>query len=103
MYLDYNYFQIICRVIMTLHNLTTFIAIKIFLFVSDIPEVQCAIKCYKCFVAPPTHYTNESSSLCKDFDYSDKFIVNCPYSTFCIKTISSAKIPGNIHFILVNK
>lgn len=69
--------------------------------VSDIPDVQCAIKCYKCLVAPPIYYTNESILLCKDFDNSEKFIVNCPDSTFCKKNIFSAKIPGKLQIILI--
>lgn len=35
---------------------------------------------------------DSNSNLCKDFDYSDKFIVDCPYSTFCVKKNTHAFI-----------
>ena len=35
--------------------------------------------------------------LCSEFDYSDKFIVDCPYSTFCMKKYFTAKIPSPIN------
>ncbi|KAJ8957949.1 hypothetical protein NQ318_001948, partial [Aromia moschata] len=66
-------------------------------FVSGISDVACDIQCYKCLVGPPSFYVNETIRLCKDFDYSEKFIVNCPYSTFCMKRITSAKIPDLIN------
>ncbi|KAG5900064.1 hypothetical protein JTB14_016037 [Gonioctena quinquepunctata] len=67
------------------------------LLVNTFPEIECSTRCYKCLAAPPTYYTKETYHLCEDFDYSDKFIIDCPYSTFCMKTITSAKILGVIN------
>ncbi|XP_030757369.1 uncharacterized protein LOC115883193 [Sitophilus oryzae] len=57
--------------------------------------VQCilytrAIQCYKCIFAENIYTTGES--LCNGFDYSDKFIVDCPYSTYCMKKNTHSKI-----------
>ncbi|XP_019765638.2 uncharacterized protein LOC109541268 [Dendroctonus ponderosae] len=52
-----------------------------------------AIECYKCAFAPYIYFTNESS-FCKDFDHSNRFIVDCPYSTFCVKKNTYAIING---------
>ncbi|XP_018568399.1 uncharacterized protein LOC108908756 [Anoplophora glabripennis] len=64
------------------------------LFLEYIPSLKADLRCYRCIVASPVvNYEGETYNLCKDFDYSEKFIVNCPYSTFCVKKIVSAKIP----------
>lgn len=52
-----------------------------------------AIKCYQCIFAPYVYFTN-NSLLCKDFDYSQKYIVDCPYSTLCMKKNSNIMLNG---------
>ncbi|XP_072934432.1 uncharacterized protein [Epargyreus clarus] len=45
-----------------------------------------SLQCYKCLINPPPgHYYNTTKRLCSHFDYSDKFVVDCPYSTMCMK------------------
>ncbi|XP_060532692.1 uncharacterized protein LOC132705812 isoform X2 [Cylas formicarius] len=56
-----------------------------------------AIQCYKCILAPYIHFSNETLYKCKDIDFSDKFMVDCPFSTFCMKKVTSAKIPALIN------
>ncbi|XP_056640011.1 uncharacterized protein LOC130902561 [Diorhabda carinulata] len=67
------------------------------IFLKNVPTVESTIRCYKCLAALPQYYSTEPVRLCKDFDYSEKFIVTCPYSTFCTKKITSAKIPTTIN------
>ncbi|CAG9770100.1 unnamed protein product [Ceutorhynchus assimilis] len=57
-----------------------------------------AIQCYRCVVAPYVYFSN-GTLLCQDFDYSNRFIVDCPYSTFCVKintyaTLNDIQING---------
>lgn len=52
-----------------------------------------AIKCYKCIFATYIYFAN-NTLLCKDFDYSDKFITDCPYSTLCMKKNFYAVLNG---------
>ncbi|KAK9876363.1 hypothetical protein WA026_012672 [Henosepilachna vigintioctopunctata] len=56
-----------------------------------------AIKCYKCSLTKTNIYLKETIGLCADFDYSDRFKVNCPNSTFCVKKSYKAKIAGLIN------
>ncbi|XP_072388141.1 uncharacterized protein [Diabrotica undecimpunctata] len=65
--------------------------------ITNIPNTESAVRCFKCLSALPQYYTNETIRLCKDFDYSDKFIVECPFSTYCMKKFTSAKIPTTIN------
>jgi len=44
-----------------------------------------SIQCFKCTIVAPPAFLNETKRLCSDFDYSERFIVDCPYSTFCMK------------------
>ncbi|XP_047510819.1 uncharacterized protein LOC125053501 [Pieris napi] len=45
-----------------------------------------ALQCYQCLINPqPGEYYNTTKRLCVHFDYSDKFIVDCPFSTMCMK------------------
>ncbi|KAJ2942801.1 hypothetical protein O0L34_g14988 [Tuta absoluta] len=45
-----------------------------------------SLQCYQCFINPkPGHNYSTTKRLCSNFDYSDDFIVDCPYSTFCVK------------------
>ncbi|XP_026314332.1 uncharacterized protein LOC113226043 [Hyposmocoma kahamanoa] len=45
-----------------------------------------SLQCYQCFINPPPgQYYNTTKRLCQNFDYSDDFIVDCPYSTMCVK------------------
>lgn len=53
-----------------------------------------AIRCYRCSLTKTNLYLTEPSGLCSEFDYSDRFIVDCPESTFCVKKTYQAKIAG---------
>ncbi|KAM3964055.1 uncharacterized protein ACR2FA_002102 isoform 1-T2 [Aphomia sociella] len=45
-----------------------------------------SLQCYRCLINPPPgEKYNTTKNLCAHFDYSDKFIVDCPYSTMCMK------------------
>ncbi|CAG9857670.1 unnamed protein product [Phyllotreta striolata] len=72
-------------------------AVMCFVLLQSIPNAEATIRCYKCLATLPTFYTNETIRLCKDFDYSDKFIVDCPYSTYCTKKFTTANIPTTIN------
>lgn len=45
-----------------------------------------AIKCYRCTVGP-SHRLNGSQQLCLKFSESDNFVVDCPFSTMCLKKV----------------
>lgn len=45
-----------------------------------------AVKCYRCTVGP-TQRQNHTDQLCLKFDQSDDFVVDCPYSTMCMKKV----------------
>lgn len=62
----------------------------IFLFTEHI----LAIECYKCSVSPGSRQLNTTTQLCSQFDESDKFIVDCPYSTMCSKKVLRIKLQG---------
>uniref|UniRef100_A0A1A9W890 Uncharacterized protein n=1 Tax=Glossina brevipalpis TaxID=37001 RepID=A0A1A9W890_9MUSC len=58
------------------------------------PDYVHAMKCFKCSVTEDISLKNDETlpnitPACSKFDSSSKFIVNCPYSTMCIKTIST--------------
>ncbi|KAL4711919.1 hypothetical protein ACJJTC_006088 [Scirpophaga incertulas] len=45
-----------------------------------------SLQCYQCLINPPSgQLYNTTKNLCVHFDYSDKFIVDCPFSTMCMK------------------
>ncbi|XP_037039790.1 uncharacterized protein LOC119076890 [Bradysia coprophila] len=46
-----------------------------------------AVRCYRCTVAPTNRHENRSQQLCLHFSESDEFVVDCPYSTMCVKKI----------------
>ncbi|KAJ6636446.1 hypothetical protein Bhyg_15036 [Pseudolycoriella hygida] len=46
-----------------------------------------AIQCYRCTVAPTNRHENRSQQLCLHFSESDEYVVDCPYSTMCMKEI----------------
>ncbi|XP_041972425.1 uncharacterized protein LOC121728332 [Aricia agestis] len=49
-------------------------------------EVYSSIQCYQCLINPPPgEYYNTTKRLCVHFDYSDRFVVDCPHSTMCMK------------------
>lgn len=58
----------------------------IYIILSLITTGVSSLQCYQCLINPPPgHYYNTTKRLCVHFDYSDKFIVDCPYSTMCMK------------------
>ncbi|XP_019876116.1 uncharacterized protein LOC109604029 [Aethina tumida] len=64
----------------------------IIVFIAYLPENESVLRCYKCLFTTPISFSKDPIHLCRDFDYSDKFIVECPYSTFCMKKITSGRI-----------
>lgn len=59
-----------------------------------------AIKCFKCAVTIEKIYSYAKNAtsftpLCSKFDESDEYIVECPYSTMCLKTISTLYLQNN--------
>ncbi|XP_017786386.1 PREDICTED: uncharacterized protein LOC108569374 isoform X2 [Nicrophorus vespilloides] len=53
--------------------------------VKALPSAEGVLKCFRCTVTPPSAFSNEPERLCSKFDYSDRYIVECPYSTLCMK------------------
>lgn len=45
-----------------------------------------AIKCYRCSVAPSMNKSMEHQ-VCAKFEETDDFVVDCPFSTMCMKKI----------------
>ncbi|XP_067015009.1 uncharacterized protein [Anabrus simplex] len=43
------------------------------------------LSCYKCTILPPPPNSSETTRLCSHFDGSSKYVVDCPFSTFCMK------------------
>ncbi|XP_014372000.2 uncharacterized protein LOC106721551 [Papilio machaon] len=44
------------------------------------------LECYKCLINPSQGENYKTATnLCTNFDYSDSFIVDCPFSTMCMK------------------
>ncbi|XP_018794285.1 PREDICTED: uncharacterized protein LOC108972216 isoform X3 [Bactrocera latifrons] len=61
------------------------------LMLSRIDSVA-AIKCFKCGVTVEKNYIQNITVLtpmCTKFDWSENFIIDCPFSTMCLKTIST--------------
>ncbi|XP_011188183.1 uncharacterized protein LOC105215766 isoform X3 [Zeugodacus cucurbitae] len=57
-----------------------------------ITDYTAAIKCFKCSVTvekSDIQNTTVFTPACTKFDKSDDFIVDCPFSTMCLKTIST--------------
>uniref|UniRef100_A0A1A9UN42 Protein sleepless n=1 Tax=Glossina austeni TaxID=7395 RepID=A0A1A9UN42_GLOAU len=59
-----------------------------------------AIKCFKCAVTIEKIYSYAKNAtsftpLCSKFDESDEYVVECPYSTMCLKTISTLYLQNN--------
>ncbi|XP_032526627.1 uncharacterized protein LOC116777279 [Danaus plexippus] len=51
-------------------------------FISTVSSLQC----YQCLINPPPgQYYNTTKRLCSHFDHSDTFVVECPFSTMCMK------------------
>ncbi|XP_045771132.1 uncharacterized protein LOC123871391 [Maniola jurtina] len=45
-----------------------------------------SLQCYQCLINPPLgQYYNTTKNLCVHFDYTERFIVECPFSTMCMK------------------
>lgn len=50
-------------------------------------ERSNAIQCYRCTVGPSNRFPNRTQQLCLKFSEDDEFIVDCPYSTMCMKKV----------------
>ncbi|CAG9791441.1 unnamed protein product [Diatraea saccharalis] len=69
------------------------VTLKILILCTGVLPLQC----YQCYINPPPgQYYNTTKNLCVHFDYSEKFIVDCPYSTMCMKQDFSLKILGGV-------
>ncbi|KAF7281790.1 hypothetical protein GWI33_004272 [Rhynchophorus ferrugineus] len=55
-----------------------------------------ALRCFQCYMVEKPYYFQDglSSLTCNDFDYSNKFIVECPSSTFCYKRTARTHFYG---------
>lgn len=56
------------------------------------PETVHSLKCYQCTILPPPRGSNLTERLCTKFDHSDHYVVDCPYSTMCMKRIYRLKL-----------
>lgn len=54
----------------------------LFIFLLDI---SIAIKCYRCTVGPT--YQSKTQQLCQKFEETDDYVLDCPYSTMCMKKV----------------
>lgn len=47
------------------------------------------IKCYRCTVGPSSanRYANRTQQLCLKFAETDDYVVDCPFSTMCMKKV----------------
>ncbi|KAL1517758.1 hypothetical protein ABEB36_001484 [Hypothenemus hampei] len=61
----------------------------VFLVVHSIILSVNAIKCFQCYMTQHPYYFQDDVIVktCNDMDYSHKFIVDCPESTFCFKRV----------------
>lgn len=50
-------------------------------------DVTYAIKCYRCTVGPTHRVANRTQQLCAQFQETDEFTIDCPYSTMCLKKV----------------
>lgn len=62
-----------------------------------------AIKCYRCTVAPIFRTENRTQQLCSKFSESDEFVVDCPYSTMCMKKIFRYQLQDGTNIETVNR
>lgn len=46
-----------------------------------------AVKCYRCTVGPSNRFANRTQQLCSKFSESDDYVIDCPYSTMCMKKV----------------
>lgn len=51
-----------------------------------------AIKCYRCTVGPSNRFANRTQQLCAKFSESDDFVIDCPFSTMCMKKVFNYKL-----------
>ncbi|KRT86187.1 hypothetical protein AMK59_2275, partial [Oryctes borbonicus] len=62
----------------------------------SLARIALSIRCYRCSPVPRNNYAeNYTVRPCSQFDYSDKYIIDCPYSTMCMKKIYSVNLTGN--------
>lgn len=54
-----------------------------------LPRISSPIRCFECYtVTHPSHIDDDVvKKLCRNFDYSDNFIIDCGNSTYCRKTV----------------
>lgn len=66
-------------------------------------DVTEAVKCYRCTVGPTHRTGNRSQQLCAKFSESDEFVVDCPYSTMCMKRVLSYQLQDGTKIETVNR
>lgn len=62
-----------------------------------------AVKCYRCTVAPIFRTENRTQQLCSKFRESDEFVVDCPYSTMCMKKVFRYQLQDGTNIETVNR
>lgn len=68
-----------------------------------ITDVTAAIKCYRCTVAPSFRSDNRTQQLCSKFSETDEFVVDCPYSTMCMKKVFRYQLQDGTNIETVNR
>lgn len=58
---------------------------------TGLATLSLALSCYRC---DSTIQNQHGVPLCSDFDYSDRFIVECNNSTFCMKKTYTVNLKG---------
>lgn len=63
-------------------------------------EYSSAIRCYRCTVLP-NRDPKEKNHFCTKFEETDEYIVDCPYSTMCMKKIFRMRLIDNVTETLI--
>lgn len=69
----------------------------------SITDSSEAIKCYRCTVAPNFRSGNRTQQLCSKFSESEEFVVDCPYSTMCMKKVFRYQLQDGTNIETINR
>lgn len=63
------------------------------------------IQCFRCTPkgTSPSSNVTERVEMCAKFDYSSKFLVDCPYSTFCMKRNFTLHFPDGSNAMVTER
>lgn len=61
------------------------------------------ITCFQCTITPVYNEIKKISQICHFFDGSEKFQVDCPHSTLCMKRIIHHRLRNGSKFFNLNK